>query len=386
MVESRRTGESRGRSEPRSKGDAPSESEARTLQTGIVGAGIVSQNNHLPAIDRNPRTELAAVCDVDAEQAREAAAEYGTRAYDDLDAMLANEDLQWAHVATPVDTHLDIARRTVEAGIPTTVQKPAVRDLDELDELLAAADEADVPVSVVHNWLFYPIVREVRERLKAGEIGEIRAVETTFTGEGRPDETYRGDWVFELPGGDLEEGLAHPLYLTLALGGYPSGEDAIDAQTRTLREYDRDVAYDGATVEYVSSSGALCSVTMLSEGARESAVRVHGSEGSLHLDIPSMTVEVHDDEDGPYHFFEERMRRNGRLTREALAGTARNLVRKGRDEYEERFDAHREDSVDGHYYLFDRAAAALQDGEQPPVSLEHSRWTLTLLESVRDAS
>ncbi|NEU56569.1 hypothetical protein [Halorussus sp. MSC15.2] len=44
------------------------------LRTGIVGAGIVSQNNHLPAVSRNPRTELAAVCDRDESAVREQSA------------------------------------------------------------------------------------------------------------------------------------------------------------------------------------------------------------------------------------------------------------------------------------------------------------------------
>ncbi|NEU56568.1 Gfo/Idh/MocA family protein [Halorussus sp. MSC15.2] len=146
--------------------------------------------------------------------------------------MFAAETLDWVHVATPVQSHFDLASAAVERGIPVTVQKPATTTREELDDLRDLAAEREVPVSVVHNWLFYPVVRDLRRRIAAGEFGEIRAVEATFSGEGRPDDTYRGEWVYDLPGGDVEEGMPHPLYLTLALGGVPRDAESVDVQTR----------------------------------------------------------------------------------------------------------------------------------------------------------
>lgn len=356
------------------------------ITTGVIGAGIVSQNNHLPALARNPRTELAAVCDLDAERAREAGAEYGCRTYTDVDTMFEREGLEWAHVATPVQTHAELALRAIDAGVATMVQKPATVTSDELARLREAADDAGVPVSVVHNWLYYPVIRLLRRRVRSGEVGEVRAVETVFAGEGRPDETYRGDWVFDLSGGDLEEGIAHPLYLALGVGGYPRSEDAVDATARSVREYDRDVAYDGARIQYVAEGGALCSIAVLSESARDSRISVYGTEKALHVDIPTMTIDEHDAGSGPYHFPNERIGRNAERVWATLAGLRANVERYVRSRIEDDLDRHTEASVDGHYYLFDQAAKALERGRQPPVHLELSRWTLTLLEAVREAA
>ena len=357
-----------------------------TLRAAVIGTGIVSQNNHLPALSRNPRTDLIAVADVDAESARDAAAEYGCQAYDDPQRMLEAEDPDWVHVATPVQTHADLVRAAASAGAHVTVQKPAAVTPDELASMREAADEAGVSLSVVHNWLYYPVIRELRRRIDAGELGEVRAVRTAFAGEGRPDETYRGDWVFDLAGGDFEEGMPHPLYLTLGVGGLPRSEDDVTALARSTEEYDRGVTYDGAQVQYVAENDALCSVTYLSDSARDSRIAVHGTEGSVHVDIPSSTLDVHDAESGPYHFPNERFSRNVERTRGTVEGLARNAERYVRGRVEDELDVHQSESPDGHYYLFDQAARALERGQDPPVSPELSRWTLTLMERVREVA
>ena len=353
------------------------------LRTGIGGAGLVSETNHLPAVARNPRTEFAAVCDVDADAAREATREYGGRPYDDVEAMLDAEALDWVHVATPVQSHRDLAATALDAGIPTTVQKPATTTREELDDLRERAADADAPISVVHNWLFYPVIRDLRRRIAAGEFGEIRGVEVTFTGEGRPDETYRGDWVLDLPGGDLEEGMAHPLYLALGLGGVPRDADAVDVRTRATREYD-DFDYDGCALQWTTDDDALCSVTYLSGSAPNNYVRVYGSEGSATVDVQTNAIDAHDADEGPFHVLGEQLGRSATTARNVVAGAGASLGIYAADRVEEELDIHREASVDGHYYLLNEAAKALARGEQPPVPLAHSRWVLDLMEQVRE--
>lgn len=357
-----------------------------TLVAGVIGAGIVAENNHLPALARNPRTALGAVCDTDEERAREAASEYGCQAYTNAERMFDAEDLGWVHVATPVQTHAALATKAIEAGVPVTIQKPAAVTTTELATLHDRAAETDVPVSVVYNWLYYPVVRELRRRIDSEEIGDIRAVETTLAGEGRPDETYRGEWVLDLPGGDLEEGMPHPLSLTLGIGGCPRSEDEVSVLTRSLTEYDHGISYDGTQIQYVTAGNTLCSIRFLSGSARDNRISVYGSTKAFHVDIPTMTIDEHDVESGPYHFPNERFRRNSERIKETIHGLQRNVKRYVRGRIEDSLDRHTEKSIDGHYYLFNEAAKALEQGRQPPVSLELSRWTLTIMEKVRKSA
>ena len=99
-----------------------------------------------------------------------------------------------------------------------------------------------------------------------------------------------------------------------------------------------------------------------------------------------MTINERDAEAGPYHFWEERFDLNVAVTRDAIKGLVRNVRRYGREYLEDEFDFHLLESPDGHYYLIDRAARALEAGEQPPREPEESYWTLTLIEQVREAA
>ena len=353
------------------------------LQTAIVGAGIVSENNHFPAMSRNPRMELVAVCDRDEQAVRSAVREYGGRAYTDAEVMFAEESLDWVHVATPVQSHAELASAAIDRGIPVTVQKPATVRRDELADLRQRAERNDVPASVVHNWLFYPVVRELRHRIATGEFGEIRAVETTFSGEGRPDDTYRGEWVYDLPGGDVEEGMPHPLYLTLAVGGVPRDADAVDVQTRAVRDYDG-FDYDGTALQWRTGEDVLCSVTFVGGSTSNNQLRVYGSRKSATVDIQTNTIDVHDATEGPFHVLTEQLSRSATTVRNAVGGAVETLSIYGENRLEEAFDVHRENSANGHYYLFNEAAKALERGEQPPVPLAHSRWVIELMEQVRE--
>ena len=356
------------------------------LRTGVIGTGTVVQNNHFPAVRRNPRIQLTAVCDVDGERAREAGFEHGARPYTAAESMFEAEDLDWVHVATPVATHRELVAQAIEAGVPTTVQKPATVTLEELEELLALSDERGVPVSVVHNWLYYPVIREARRRVERGDIGRVRAVETTFAGEGPPDETYRGEWVFDLPGGEFEEGMPHPLYLTQAFGGDPSSLNAVDVCARRFDEYDSDIAYDGLTLQYAADGGTISTVTFLTGGANGQWMRIHGDDGSLAVDFPSRSIRYYDAERGPYHLLRERLDSNAEDVRSAVRGLTRNLWVRGKEVLEEDLGHHSENSWNGHYYLFNEVAKALERGEQPPLPLERARWTTGIMERVREAA
>jgi predicted dehydrogenase len=236
------------------------------LRTAVIGAGVVS-DIHMSALDECPRTELVAVCDLDEERARTAARRYGIRAVFDVEELLAEGGLDWVHVCTPVQTHLDIARLAIEAGVPVNIEKPVTETVAEAEELTRLSENYGVPVSVTHQHRFDPAMRAAEARLRAGELGELRAANLLYTGETPPDQANRGEWAFDLVGGEFEEGLPHPLYILLGAAGYPE-EGTIRALTQLHGEYERPFGYDGTTVSYRSEAGTLASVTCLGGAPR----------------------------------------------------------------------------------------------------------------------
>ncbi|UIP01537.1 Gfo/Idh/MocA family oxidoreductase (plasmid) [Halobaculum sp. CBA1158] len=354
-----------------------------TLRTAVVGGGTVS-DVHLSGLERNPRTELVAVCDLDEEVARERAEAYGITAYTDLDDLIAAESLDWAHVCTPVQSHLPVAKTLVDAGVPVQIEKPITETYEEFEELAAYATDRDVVVSEKHNHNFDPVVRRVRRAMEAGECGEVRGVEVIYSGCSRPDDPNRGPWNFELSGGEFEEGLPHPIYITLRAGGYPRSAADVSATTALRGRYDRDFDYDGATLQYVTDDDVLCTTTMLGGTRAVRQLIVHGSEKSLTADLISQTLVEHDrDYKGSAAGKVSNNLDNALDRLRDTVANARALLRRNRSDD---WDTAR--LLNAHYYQNDAESRALAAGDEAamPVPLSESRWMIRLMSEVREAA
>ena len=97
---------------------------------------------------RSPASELVGVYDVDAARAREVAAEFGTRAFGDLDDLLGQ--VEAVTVAVPTPAHAEVGLRALRRGIPVLMEKPLAVTLAEADALIAAAARKGVQLQVGH--------------------------------------------------------------------------------------------------------------------------------------------------------------------------------------------------------------------------------------------
>lgn len=350
-----------------------------TLDTAVVGGGVVSRV-HLPGLKRSPLVDLVAICDLDEERAREASRKYGIRAYLDVDEMLREESLDWLHVCTSVQTHRDLAITAIEAGVPVLIEKPVTVTSEELADVEAASRRHDVPFSVVRNHLFTPEVVEARRRIAAGELGDLRGVDVVYTGNTRPDESRRGAWTFELPGGEFEEGIPHPIYLGLGVGGVPRTHGDATATTSIHGDYERDFTYDGLGLQWVTDDDVLCSVKTMVDSIPQRFVLVHGEERSLTVDlVANTTVEL----DRNYIASPlSRALNNVDHTLGRIRGTASNAVGVARRSIASDWET--EKRWESHYYQYDLEARALLADDDPPIPMEEVRWTVELVELVRE--
>lgn len=292
------------------------------------------------------------------------------------------DELDCLHICTPVQTHFEIAKTAIEAGVAVIIEKPATVTVEEIETLEALAADHDVPVTVIHNHLFYPAVRKVREMIQSGELGEIRSVNTLYAGLTPPDQVNRGSWVFELPGGEFEEGLPHPLYSILGLGGLPADEDDVSAQTVLSREYDDGFSYDQAQVQYVSEAGTLCNVTMLSETLSQRLHVITGSEQSVILDEINQSV-YRIDEDYTSSIV-ARTKKGFDVSAAQLTSTLENAKSVAVQQFDDSWETVAEN--DSHCAIFDQFVDAIEGTGEVPVPLEQSKWTIRLLEEIRSSA
>lgn len=156
---------------------------------GLVGGGegafIGAVHRMAAALDGQTELVCAALSS-DAERARRSAqALYlpAARSYPDYRTMLqaeralpVAERMDFVAIVTPNHLHLPVALAAIEHGFHVLSDKPATLNLEECRTLRAALQSSTVLYGLTHTYAGYPLVREARARIAAGELGAIRKV------------------------------------------------------------------------------------------------------------------------------------------------------------------------------------------------------------------
>jgi predicted dehydrogenase len=149
------------------------------LRVGIIGAGGIAGNMHLPSVREHLGCELVAVCDIRADAAQQAAAEFGARkAYTLYGEMLAREDLDAVYVLTQPDQLFRPALASLNAGKHVFVEKPPGVTVYQAETLALAARRAGRICMVGFNRRFAPVVRETIDWFRAN--GTVEQVDVQF--------------------------------------------------------------------------------------------------------------------------------------------------------------------------------------------------------------
>jgi predicted dehydrogenase len=165
----------------------------RKLKMGIVGGGqgsFIGRVHSIAACLDNRATLVAGAFSSNAERSKASAPEYDVsqeRAYPSYQAMLdaeskkpVGERIDFVSVATPNHTHFEVAKAALQAGFHVVCDKPMTFDLAQAEELAKLVDQSKSVFALTHNYTGYPLVRQAREMIQSGELGEIQAVRSSY--------------------------------------------------------------------------------------------------------------------------------------------------------------------------------------------------------------
>jgi predicted dehydrogenase len=148
----------------------------RQIKLGLIGCGYWG-----PLLVRNFRgvsqCHLKAVCDLDIRRVQ-----HVCTLYPDLEGMtvpqrlIAADDLDAVVIATPVKSHYPLAKASLLAGKHTFVEKPLATSAEECEELIDIAERNGLVLAVDHTFLYSAPVRKIVEIVQAGDLGEIRYI------------------------------------------------------------------------------------------------------------------------------------------------------------------------------------------------------------------
>lgn len=211
----------------------------------------------------------------------------------------ADERIDFVSIVTPNHLHFPVARAFIERGIHVICDKPMTTKIADAEALVRLVQEHDVVFALTHNYSGYPLVKQARAMVRAGELGEIRKIvaeysqgwlSTRVEATGQKQADWRTDPA-RAGAGALGDIGSHAEHLARYVTGLEIEQLCADVSTFVEgRRIDDDanllVRYQGG------AKGVLfCSQISLGEENRLS-LRVYGTEGSLewHQQEPNALI------------------------------------------------------------------------------------------------
>lgn len=172
----------------------------RRLRLAVIGGGPGSfiGSMHRMAARIDDRYELvASVLSSDPERSVLRGLELGIavdRAYNSVPELLKKErertdGVDVIAIMTPNDSHFKYAMASLEAGYDVICDKPMTNTLEEAEKLHKKVKEKGLIFCLTHNYTGYPMIRQAKAMVSAGEVGIIRLVQVEYVQGGNADES-----------------------------------------------------------------------------------------------------------------------------------------------------------------------------------------------------
>jgi len=151
-------------------------STALNLRTAVIGVGSLGRQHARihAALAAEGQSSFVAVCDINEETARSVAEESGTKWTTDWRTLAGSVDA--VSLATPTESHAEIACALLEAGVHVLVEKPISRTLEEADAMIDAAERGRATLMVGHLERFNPALVALRPHVRNPVYFEIHRV------------------------------------------------------------------------------------------------------------------------------------------------------------------------------------------------------------------
>jgi predicted dehydrogenase len=204
------------------------------LNAAIIGLGWWGKNLVGAVQDKSERIRFVHGVTKEPDSVREFAATHGFRLSTELDAALADAQVEAVVLATPHSLHADQIVAVARAGKPVFCEKPLCLKRADAERALAACRRAGVPIGVGQNKRFWPSTQELIRVVRSGALGRLLHIEGHYSNENssRHFSAWRHD-PRETPGAGMTGTGIHILDVFSALAGPVREVTAQFASTRS---------------------------------------------------------------------------------------------------------------------------------------------------------
>ena len=283
------------------------------LRMGMVGGGrdaFIGAVHRMAACLDGGVEFVAGALSSTPEKAQASGKDWGLddrRNYGTWQQMLAGESalpraerIDFVSIVTPNDTHFPIAGAFVEAGFNVVCDKPLVHSSEQAQQLIRAVEKANIVFTVTYNYSGYPLVKQARQLVAEGALGEIRKVIVEYNQgwlasrleeTGQKQASWRTDPARSGMGGAIGDIGSHAEQLVSYVTGLET--EALCADLTTFvkgRRLDDDA---NLLVRYVGGARGLLYASQVCVGSENDLrLRVWGTKGGLewHQEEPNFLI------------------------------------------------------------------------------------------------
>jgi predicted dehydrogenase len=255
------------------------------MKFGIIGTGTIGRF-HAQAIQAMEGGTLHSVYHPDAEKSAAFAEPFGVKSFSDMDAFLADRELEIVTIATPSGAHFDPALAALKAGKHVLCEKPLEITTSRIDQLVTAAAASGRSLAAILNRRFNPAMDAFKSACVAGRFGKITSASCYikwFRDQAYYDSAaWRGTLALDGGGALMNQGI-HQIDALLHLAGPVRSVQANIACLAHERIEVEDMAV--AILEFESGArgvieGSTCS---WSKAGHPGRVQICGTDGSVFL-------------------------------------------------------------------------------------------------------
>ena len=219
------------------------------IRLGMVGGGrgaFIGAVHRIAARIDDQFELIAGAFSADPERSAASAADLGVaRSYGSFAEMAAKEarrkdGIEAVAIVTPNHMHAPVALQFLKRGIHVICDKPLTATLPEAKRLAKAAADSGVVFALTHNYTGYPMIRQAKAMVAAGDLGDIRLVQVEYAqdwlampleGEGNKQADWRTDPARSGAGGSTGDIGTHAFNLANFVSGLTLAELAADLQS-----------------------------------------------------------------------------------------------------------------------------------------------------------
>ena len=190
------------------------------LKIGIIGAGHISKN-HINAYNKTNNCEIVAVADINLENARTCAEEFGIKEYySDYKELLKDDSIDAVSIVTPTFTHKDIVIDALKSGKDVLCEKPPALNADEVRECEKTAKECGRLLMFAFVCRFHNSSQYLKRYIDAGKMGSFISADCFRVN--RCSDSLGWFASRAKGGGVLKDACIHEIDLVMYLMGYPA--------------------------------------------------------------------------------------------------------------------------------------------------------------------